>query len=88
MKPDFTYMTGSDGFTSVFPDTPKAEHEYNRIFAETGGVRLAPWEFDTFRHNVRAAGYSVRKHKPANAGMSSKHLAGLLEGESESTNVL
>lgn len=88
MKSDFTYMTGSDGFTSVFPDTPEAEREYNRIFAETGGVRLAHWEFDTFRQNAHAAGYSVQKHKLPNAGKSSKKLAGLLESENESTRVL
>lgn len=88
MKSDFTYMTGSDGFTSVFPDTPDAEREYNRIFAETGAVRLAPWEFDTFRQNARAAGYSVQKHKLPNSGMSSKKLVGLLESENESTRVL
>lgn len=88
MKSDFTYMTGSDGFTSVFPNTPEAEGEYNRIFAETGAVRLAPWEFDTFRQNARAAGYSVQKHKLPNSGMSSKKLVGLLESENESTRVL
>lgn len=81
MKSDFTYMTGSDGFTSVFPDTSEAEHEYNHIFAETGGVRLTSWQFDSFRQNARAAGYSVRKHKPANAGMSSEKLARLLESD-------
>jgi hypothetical protein len=32
MKADFSYMTGSDGFTSILPDTPEAEREYNRIF--------------------------------------------------------
>lgn len=79
MKSDFTYMTGGDGFTSVFPDTPEAEREYNRIFAETGGVRLTPWEFETFRQNALAAGYSVRKHEPANANMSIEKLASLLE---------
>jgi hypothetical protein len=31
MKADFSYMTGSDGFTSILPDTPEAEREYNRI---------------------------------------------------------
>lgn len=88
MKPDFTYMTGSDGFTSVFPDTPEAEREYNCIFAENGGVRLTPWEFNAFRQNARAAGYSVREHKPANAGMSNDKLARLLESDNESTRVL
>ncbi len=29
----FHLYDGSDGFTSVFPDTPEAEREYNRIFA-------------------------------------------------------
>ncbi|GGG87092.1 hypothetical protein [Edaphobacter dinghuensis] len=86
MQADFSYMTGSNGFTSVFPNTPEAEREYNRIFAETGGVRLAPWEFDTFRQNARAAGYSVRKCKPA--CMSSEKLASLLEGESKSSKAL
>jgi hypothetical protein len=85
MKADFSYMTGSDGFTLIFPNTTEAEREYNRIFAETGGVRLAPFEFDQFRQNARAAGYSVRKHKHTNAGLSIAELASLLEPENTST---
>jgi hypothetical protein len=86
MKADFSYMTGSDGFTSVFPDTPKAEREYNRIFAETGGLRLTPWEFDSFQQNARAAGCSVRQHKPTNTEIGVEELASLLERENESTD--
>lgn len=81
MKADFSYMTGSDGFTSVYPNTPEAEREYNRIFAETGGLRLTPWEFDTFRQNARAAGYSVREQMIAKTEISADDLARLLESE-------
>ncbi len=84
MKADFSYITGSDDFTSVLPNTPEAEREYNRIFAETGGVRLAPSEFDEFRQNARAAGYSVRKQEPTK--MSAEDLASLLESEGISTS--
>jgi len=84
MKADFSYITGSDGFTSILPDTPRAEREYNRIFAETGSLRLTPWEFHEFRQNARAAGYSVRKLTPNNAEISVEELAGLLEQENQS----
>jgi hypothetical protein len=84
MKADFSYMTGSDGFTSILPYTSEAELEYNRIFAEPGRSRLTPWEFDEFRKNARAAGYSVRKHKPVNAEISVEELASLMEHESPS----
>ncbi|WP_263356579.1 hypothetical protein [Acidicapsa ligni] len=84
MKADFSYMTGSDGFTSILPDTPEAEREYNRIFAETGSLRLTPLEFHEFRQKARAAGYSVRKLTPNNAEISVGELAGLLEQENQS----
>jgi hypothetical protein len=84
MKADFSYMTGSDGFTCILPNTPEAEREYNRIFAETEVLRLAPWEFDNFRQNARAAGYSVRKHKSTNTEISVEEHASLLEHENES----
>jgi hypothetical protein len=87
MKVDFSYMAGSDGFTSICPNTADAEREYNRIFAETIGLRLAPWELDKFRQNARAAGYSARKHKPTDALMSLEELAGLLEHQNESIDV-
>lgn len=83
MKADFTCITGSDGFTSIFPNTQEAEREYNHIFAETGGIRLAPWEFDKFRENARSAGYSVRKQSSIDAQMSAEELAGLLGNENE-----
>ena len=82
MKADFSYRTGSDGFTSVYPDTPEAEREYNRIFAETGAMRLTPWEFDEFRQNARAAGYSVRIQTTPKTEISAEDLARLLESES------
>ena len=78
MKADFSYTTGSDGFTSVYPDTPQAEREYNRIFAETGGVRLSPWEFDTFRQNAIGAGYSVKRQEASITEISAEALARLL----------
>ena len=78
MKADFSYTTGSDGFTSVYPDTPQAEREYNRIFAETGGVRLSPWEFDTFRQNAIGADYSVKEHEASVSETSTEGLARLL----------
>jgi len=81
MKADFSYITWSDGFTSILPDTPEAEREYNRIFAETGSLRLTPWEFHDFQQKARAAGYSVRKHTPNNAEISVQELAELLEHE-------
>lgn len=84
MKVDFSYVTGSDGFTSILPDTPEAEREYNRIFAETGGLRLTPWEFRDFRQNARAAGYSLRKQTPNNAEISVEELSGLMGHESQS----
>lgn len=87
MKADFSYTTGNDGFTNIFPNTPEAEREYNRIFAVTGGMRLAPWEFDRFQKDARSAGYSVRKQKPTDKQMSAEDLASLLEHENESIKV-
>jgi hypothetical protein len=86
MKADFSYRTGSDDFTSVYPNTPEAEREYNRIFAETGAMRLAPFEFDKFRQNARAAGYSVQKQKTTKTEISAENLASLLEPEYGSTS--
>lgn len=83
MKADFSHMTGIDGFTSIFPDTPDAEREYNRIFAGTGGLRLTPSEFHDFRQSARAAGYSVREHTPNDAGISVEELADLLDHKNE-----
>lgn len=60
MQADFSYITGKDGFTSVIPNTAQAEAEYNRMFAETGTMRLMPHEFAAFRSAARKAGYSVR----------------------------
>jgi hypothetical protein len=61
MTPDFSYMNCSDGFVAIAPNTPQAEAEYNRMFAETGGMRLMPHEFKGFKVAARKAGYSVRK---------------------------
>lgn len=51
MQADSNYMTASDGFTSVFPNTPEAEREYNRHLcrdrrraAAAMEVRLVPAE--------------------------------------------
>lgn len=63
MKADFSYITGTDGFTSIAPNTNQAELEYNRLFAETGGIRLMPHEFSAFKTAARKAGYSVRVEK-------------------------
>jgi hypothetical protein len=57
---DFSYITGTDGFTSIMPNTPEAEREYNRIMV-AGAVRLLPYEFAAFKAQARKAGYSVRK---------------------------
>jgi hypothetical protein len=59
---DFSYITGSDGFTSVMPNTIDAEREYNRIMIG-GAFRLMPHEFAAFKSDARAAGYTVRKAK-------------------------
>lgn len=86
MKTDFSYTTGDDGLVSILPNTPEAEREYNRIFAESGSMRLMPWEFDAFRKKARSAGYSVRKQEPANARISAEDLARLLEHGTGSVN--
>ena len=60
MRVDFLYIAGKDGFTSIIPNSAQAEAEYNRMFAETGAMRLLPHEFAAFRSAARKAGYSVR----------------------------
>ena len=58
---DFSYTVCKDGFIAIMPNTKQAEAEYNRMFAETGAMRLMPHEFKAFQAAARKAGYSVRK---------------------------
>jgi hypothetical protein len=59
---DFEYITSSDGFTSVFPNTTEATEVYNAN--EALHVRLLPHEFKGFKDQARLAGYTVRQSKP------------------------
>lgn len=78
MTPDFSYTQCADGFIAIAPNTPQAEREYNRMFAETGGMRLMPHEFKGFQVAARKAGYSVRKEVPSKLVITDEMLAELM----------
>lgn len=76
MTADFSYITSSDGFTSICPNNSSAENCYNAIFAD-GAYRLMPHELTAFKSQARNAGYSVTKSKPVKIDYSDDLLAEL-----------
>jgi hypothetical protein len=63
MRADFEYVTSTDGFTSIMPNTPEAVAVYKIMYSLNGVHRLMPQEFAAFKSQARRAGYSVRKAK-------------------------
>lgn len=79
MTPDFTYL--HDGlFYSILPENKQAEATVSKLLNSTGSNKLLEHEFKAFRKQARAAGYSVRKAKPARP-LSHAELAFLLGTE-------